>query len=68
MLRKDEMYRIDYVLVFAVILLVLIGVLMIYSAGVDPIEKINKGLFKKQLLWFIFGFVLMMLSSLDKLA
>ncbi len=59
MLRKDEMYRIDYVLVFAVILLVLIGVLMIYSAGVDPIEKINKGLFKKQLLWFIFGFVLM---------
>jgi rod shape determining protein RodA len=59
MLRKDEMYRIDYVLVFTVIALVLIGVLMIYSAGFDPIEKINKGMFKKQLLWFVFGFVLM---------
>jgi len=59
MLRKDEFYRVDYVLVFAVILLVLIGVLMIYSAGFDPVEKVNKGLFKKQLLWFVFGFVLM---------
>ncbi|MFH0977224.1 MAG: rod shape-determining protein RodA [Spirochaetota bacterium] len=61
--RKDEIYRIDYVLVFAVTLLVLIGVLMIYSAGFDPIEKINKGLYKKQLLWFIFGFVIMMAIS-----
>ena len=60
MLRKDEIYRIDYVLVFTVILLVLIGVLMIYSAGFDPVEKINKGLYKKQLLWFVFGFVLML--------
>lgn len=59
MIRKDEMYRIDYVLVFTVILLVLIGILMIYSSGFDPIEKVNKGLYKKQLLWFIFGFIFM---------
>ncbi len=59
MFRKDEIYRIDYVLVFTVILLVLFGILMIYSAGFDTIEKVNKGLYKKQLLWFIFGFVLM---------
>ncbi len=60
MIRKDEIYRIDYVLVFTVMLLVLIGVLIIYSAGFDPVEKINRGLYKKQLLWFIFGFVLML--------
>ena len=59
MFRKDEMYRIDYVLVVTVILLVLFGILMIYSSGFDPIEKLNKGLYKKQLLWFIFGFVFM---------
>ncbi|MBN2041412.1 MAG: rod shape-determining protein RodA [Spirochaetes bacterium] len=59
MFRKDEMYRIDYVLVFAVILIVLFGILMIYSSGFDPIEKVNKGMYKKQLLWFIFGFVFM---------
>jgi rod shape determining protein RodA len=59
MFRKDEIYRIDYVLVFTVILLVLFGILMIYSAGFDTIEKVNKGLYKKQLLWFIFGFVSM---------
>src|SRR5512136_866750 len=60
MIRKDEIYRIDYVLVFTVMLLVLIGVLIIYSAGFDAVEKINKGLYKKQLLWFIFGFVLLL--------
>jgi rod shape determining protein RodA len=60
MIRKDEIYRIDYVLIFTVMLLVLIGVLIIYSAGFDPVEKINKGLYKKQLLWFVFGFVLML--------
>jgi rod shape determining protein RodA len=63
MIRKDEIYRIDYVLVFTVMLLVLIGVLIIYSAGFDAVEKINKGLYKKQLLWFIFGFVLMLVVT-----
>ncbi len=59
MFKKNEIYKIDYLLVFTVILLVLIGILMIYSAGFDPIDKINKGLYKKQLLWFVFGFILM---------
>lgn len=59
MFSKNEIYRIDYVLVGAVALLVLIGILMIYSAGFDPIEEVNKGLYKKQLLWFVIGFTLM---------
>ncbi|MBN1497958.1 MAG: rod shape-determining protein RodA [Spirochaetes bacterium] len=56
---KDGLSRIDYTLVLAVIILVVIGILMIYSAGFDPIEKVNNGLYRKQILWFIFGFILM---------
>ncbi len=59
MLKKSEIYKIDYLLVFTVIFLAFIGILMIYSAGFDPIENSNKDLYKKQILWFIFGFVLM---------
>ncbi len=57
MMRRERIYRIDFVLLGAVTLLVFIGVLMIYSAGFDPIEKINSGLYKKQILWFVFGMV-----------
>ncbi|HNW28324.1 MAG TPA: rod shape-determining protein RodA [Spirochaetota bacterium] len=56
---KEGLSRIDYALVIAVVLTVFIGILMIYSAGFDPIDKVNNGLYRKQLLWFIFGFILM---------
>ncbi len=56
---KEGLSRIDYALVIAVVVTVFIGILMIYSAGFDPIDKVNNGLYRKQLLWFIFGFILM---------
>ncbi|HOT43901.1 MAG TPA: rod shape-determining protein RodA [Spirochaetota bacterium] len=56
---KEGLSKIDYALVIAVVLTVFIGILMIYSAGFDPIDKVNNGLYRKQLLWFIFGFILM---------
>ncbi len=56
---KDGLSKIDYTLVIAVILAVMIGILMIYSAGFDPIDKVNNGLYRKQILWFIFGFIFM---------
>jgi rod shape determining protein RodA len=56
---KEGLSKIDYTLVIAVILTVVIGILMIYSAGFDPIDKVNNGLYRKQILWFIFGFILM---------
>ncbi len=56
---KDSLYRIDYLLVAAVVATALIGVLMIYSGGFDPIDKLNSGMYKKQILWLIIGFVLM---------
>ncbi len=59
MFKKSEIYKIDYVLVSAMVALVFIGILMIYSAGYDPIEDVNLGLYKKQILWFIFGFIAM---------
>lgn len=58
-INKESIYKIDYLLVLAATLLVVIGILMIYSAGFDPVEKINNGLYKKQILWFIFGFIVM---------
>ncbi len=64
MFQKNEMYKIDYLLVFVVIAIILIGILMIYSAGFDPIDKVNNGLFKKQIFWFIVGFLLMLALSM----
>ncbi len=63
MFGKSEIYRIDYLLVITVTILVFLGILMIYSSGFDPIDKVNNGLFKKQLVWFIIGFVLMISVS-----
>ena len=59
MFNKNEIYKIDYILLFTVIIIVLIGILTIYSAGFDPLENENSGLYKKQILWFIIGFTLM---------
>ena len=60
MIGKEGIYRIDYLLVIVVTLLVALGTLMIYSTGFDPVDKINNGLYKRQILWFIIGFVLML--------
>ncbi|MCP4138346.1 MAG: rod shape-determining protein RodA [bacterium] len=59
MIGKDSMYKIDYLLVGVVVLIVAIGTLMIYSGGFDPVDKINNGIYRKQLLWFVFGFIIM---------
>ncbi len=59
MIKKEGIYRIDYLLVVVVLLLAAIGILMIYSTGFDPVDKVNSDLYKKQILWFIFGFILM---------
>jgi rod shape determining protein RodA len=56
---KEGLSKIDYTLVIAVTLTVIIGILMIYSAGFDPIDKMNNGLYRRQILWFIFGFLMM---------
>lgn len=63
MMIKDSMHKIDYLLVIIVTLLVALGILMIYSTGFDPIDKVNSGLFKKQMMWFVFGFILMIFVS-----
>ncbi len=63
MIGKDSLHKIDYVLVVAVLILAALGILMIYSAGFDPVDKLNSGLYKKQLIWFVFGFLLMILIS-----
>lgn len=62
-MMNRESVRFDYLLIGVVSLLVFIGILMVYSAGFDPIDKVNNGLYKKQLLWFIFGFVIMVAFS-----
>ena len=63
MIGKEGIYKIDYLLVTVVTLVVALGILMIYSAGFDPIDKVNNGMYKKQILWFIFGFILMLVVT-----
>jgi rod shape determining protein RodA len=58
-LSKEGLNKIDYILVIAVVCTIVIGILMIYSAGFDPIDKANNGLYKKQILWFIFSFIVL---------
>ncbi len=60
MLRKNEFRQFDLPLIIAVVCVATIGILTIYSAGYDPIEQINNDLYKRQLLWFIVGFIVMM--------
>jgi len=63
MIKKDFLGNFDFILIGVVGLIVLIGCLMIYSGGFDSINKINSGLFKKQVLWILVGFLAMFLVS-----
>jgi len=63
-LNKETTSRYDFTLIIVVTLLVAFGCLMIYSAGFDTIEKINKGFYQKQILWFVFGFIIMILLTM----
>ena len=63
MAKKSEIQYLDYTLLLSVLMIVVIGILTIYSTGFDPIDKLNNGLYRKQVLWFGIGFFLMMAIS-----
>ena len=63
-INRETTLRYDFVLIIVVTLLIAFGCLMIYSAGFDSIEKINKGFYQKQILWFVFGFIIMVLLTM----
>ena len=58
MFNKDFLNKIDFVLIGAVLLAIIFGILMIYSAGFDSIENLNKGLYKRQIIWAIIGLII----------
>lgn len=60
---SENFFKLDYLLIGVVSIIVLIGCLMIYSGGFDPIEKVNSGLYKRQIVWFIAGFILMIVIA-----
>lgn len=64
MFGRDMFGKMDVVLIGAVFAAVAFGILMIYSAGFDPVEQINKGLYKKQIIWFIIGIIFMLTMSI----
>lgn len=64
MFNRDFFNKMDIVLIGAVILCILFGILMIYSAGFDPAAAVNKGLYKKQIIWFIIGIIFMAVMSI----
>ena len=59
MIGKDAFQKIDLFLVIIITITVIIGIVMIYSAGFDSFDRVNNGLYKKQMIWFILGFILM---------
>lgn len=63
MIRKNSSFNFDFKLIVAVILVVSIGILTIYSSGFDTIDNLNSGLYRRQIMWFIIGFVFMMAFS-----
>ena len=60
---KNEFYKYDFALIIAVTLTVSIGILTIYSAGFDPILKVNNGMYSRQILWFLIGFIAMLIMT-----
>ena len=58
MYNRDYLNKIDFVLLGAVLLAIIFGILMIYSAGFDSGEAINRGLYKRQIIWAIIGLIL----------
>lgn len=63
MIRKNNLFNYDIKLIAAVIIIVTIGILTIYSAGFDTIDNLNSGLYRKQIMWFIIGFIFLMIFS-----
>jgi len=64
MFNRDFLTKMDIVLIGAVFVAVIVGILMIYSAGFDPAVAVNKGLYKKQIIWFIIGILFMVVMSI----
>jgi len=64
MFSRDFFNRMDFFLIAAVVITVVFGILMIYSAGYDPIEKVNSGLYKKQIIWFIISLIFLAMMSI----
>jgi len=64
MFNRDFFNKMDIVLIGAVFIAIIFGILMIYSAGFDPASVVNKGLYKRQIIWFIIGCVFMVVLSI----
>ncbi|MCL1864538.1 MAG: rod shape-determining protein RodA [Spirochaetes bacterium] len=55
---KDFLNKIDFVLLGATLLAIIFGILMIYSAGFDSVDALNRGLYKRQIIWAIIGLII----------
>ena len=59
MIRRSDFAKFDLWLIVFVVILTLIGIFTIYSAGFDAVTKINNGMYKKQIISFVIGLVFM---------
>ena len=59
MIRRSDLAKFDLWLIVFVVLLSLIGILTVYSAGFDAVTKINNGMYKKQIISFVIGLIIM---------
>jgi rod shape determining protein RodA len=60
MISKNSLNKFDLLLVISIIAISAIGIITIYSAGYDPITDLNNNMFRRQILWFLIGFFIMM--------
>ncbi len=64
--KNSNMTKFDIKLLIVIIIVISFGILTIYSAGFDPVDKLNNGMYKRQIMWFVIGFFLMIgISFLD---
>ncbi len=54
----------DFILMLAVMVLSVLGILFVYSAGFDSNGVLTSNFYKKQIVWCIFGFLLMVVTAL----
>ncbi|MBN2434337.1 MAG: rod shape-determining protein RodA [Spirochaetes bacterium] len=66
MLFRSDFNKLDYVLFIAVIMVIAFGIVTIYSAGYDSVLGVNNNMYKRQIIWFVLGFSIMLgLTFLD---
>lgn len=65
-MTRARSFTCDYVLLFATLALIVVGILFIYSSSIDAEGRLTSNEYLKQIIWAVIGFFLMLGVSLIK--